>query len=66
MSTCMYSQIQYDRDGNAVGGGRNHNTENISCSVCGKNWIGHYTDLEKAQAKPIEWSLIIKTSPTGI
>jgi hypothetical protein len=57
MTTCMYSPLEYDRDGNAVGGGMNRSTQGVRCNACGKRWSSSQTELEDAQGKPREWSL---------
>lgn len=57
ISTCMSSPVLYNRKGEAVGGGANHNSRSLSCGVCYKRWTCGYTDLEAAQGKKIEWEL---------
>lgn len=56
-STCMYSPIERDRSGNAVSGGMNSRSREVSCSVCGKRWSETRTELEAAQGVAPTWVL---------
>jgi hypothetical protein len=62
MSTCMWSPLEYDREGRAVGGGLNRVTHSVRCNTCGKNFSSAQTELEDAQGKPREWR---ETEPTS-
>lgn len=59
VSACMYSPIERDRNGNAVGGGMNSRSREASCSVCGKRWIETRTELEAAQGVKLDWEPIM-------
>ncbi len=57
VSTCMWSPIEYDRDGKPVDGGMNTSTQNIRCNTCGQSWTSSQTELEDAQGKRRVWTL---------
>ena len=53
--TCMWSPIEYDREGRPVAGGDNFRNMGVQCNVCGKRWGSVQTELEDAQGKPRVW-----------
>ena len=53
--TAMWSPIEYDREGKAVGGGGNRRSSEISCPACGRRWGESRTELEIAQGVKPAW-----------
>jgi len=56
MTTLIHSPIQYDREGNPVGGGVNRVDKVAKCSVCRRVWISRQSELEDTQGKVREWN----------
>lgn len=58
--TLMHCPVLRDRQGNAVGGGSNVRTCGLTCWQCNNRWGSHATELEDAQGKPRQWTLVEK------
>jgi hypothetical protein len=56
--TLMYSPIQYNHNGEPVGGGGNVKTCGIRCIICKKRWMSKQTELKDAQGVAREWKLV--------
>lgn len=53
--TLVYSPIIRDSDGNPVSGGNNTINHGVRCNGCKTIFTAKYSELHKAQNKPIEW-----------
>lgn len=58
METMIHSPIEYNREGQPVGGGMNIITTTILCRECGNFWKCTQTELEKAQGVPPQWEQV--------
>ena len=56
-TTCLHSPLEYNREGQPVGGGRNTLTKILHCTTCNSNWVSKATEMEDLVGKARVWTL---------